>query len=95
MTQNRNRTEPKQTYAQRRRTSLANAEILMAEVDAEIAGVNHLYEKYRQQFMQLKVTNPNSPRLMALNIIVNKLAMAVNETTAARKKIRSTARNLG
>lgn len=89
------RMEPKQSFAQRRRASLARAEVLMAEMDQEILNVNTLYEMYKQQFVQVKVANPQSPRLQALNIIVNKLAMAVNDCTAARKKIRSTARNLG
>lgn len=65
----------------------------VAEVDAEITTLNALYDGYRQKFFQLRTVNPRSARLTTLNIVLNKLALAVTDCQKERNRLEAESRN--
>lgn len=75
-------------------------ELHIRKVDGQVnemkQGINEivkLYESHKEQFMNIKVTNPDDPRLATLNILINSLAIAINDQTQAARKLRGTRRN--
>lgn len=71
-----NRSAPSLTERSRLQASKVRNELAEAQKDME--SINTVYENYKAQFMRLKVSDPNSLRLKALNVVVNNLALALN-----------------
>lgn len=70
-----------------------NVTAQVAEVDAEINTLNTLYDNYRRRFFQLRLAEPHSPRLVTLNIVLNKLALAVTDCQKERNRLQAESRN--
>lgn len=80
------------SLAERGRIQAAKVQNELAAAEQDIQRINAMYESYKTQLTRLRVNDPHSLRLKALNVVVNNLALALNNYAKECVRIKGAAR---